>query len=177
MASAGAFHGYGVVYKLDHSGQTVLHTFTEENDGKKPGGKLIRDADGNLYGMASGGKQVCGTPPGCGLIFRLAPNPDGSWTETVLHYFTGGADGAFPAGIVRDPLGNLYGITNAGGAGYGVVYKLDATGNQTVLYSFSGGEDGASPSGLLRDDDGTLYGTTSDGGTYDLGTVFKISSN
>jgi uncharacterized repeat protein (TIGR03803 family) len=54
-----------------------------------------------------------------------------------------------------------------------------AAGTETVLYSFgSSATDGSAPlSGLIMDGAGNLYGTTSAGGTYDLGTVFKISSN
>ena len=69
--------------------------------------------------------------------------------QTVLHSFTGGADGAFPfAGVIQAPKGNLYGTTFNGGRyelrldglGCGVVFKLDARGAETVLYSFTGGE-------------------------------------
>jgi uncharacterized repeat protein (TIGR03803 family) len=59
-------------------------------------------------------------------VFKL--DKDGK--ETVLHSFTGGADGAWPyAGLVRDKAGNLYGTTAGGGtgscdAGCGTVFKL-----------------------------------------------------
>ena len=33
--------------------------------------------------------------------------------ETVLHFFTGGSDGAIPvAGLIADSAGNLYGTTS-----------------------------------------------------------------
>ena len=48
----------------------------------------------------------------------------------------------------------------------------------TNLHSFTGTNDGASPyAGLVPGSDGNLYGTTSSGGLYNLGTVFKISTN
>jgi uncharacterized repeat protein (TIGR03803 family) len=65
-----------------------------------------------------------------GTVFKLDP----SGNETVLHDFTGGADGAAPAaGLVRDKLGNLYGTAEIGGdpnctlggnQGCGVVFEL-----------------------------------------------------
>jgi len=40
-----------------------------------------------------------------------------SGNETVLHSFTGGADGGNPyAGVIRDSSGNVYGTTSTGGA-------------------------------------------------------------
>jgi uncharacterized repeat protein (TIGR03803 family) len=98
-------------------------------------------------------------------------------TETVLHPYTGSADGANPvAGLVADSAGNLYGTTYAGGAsGVGVVFKVDKAGTETLLYSFTGGADGARPrAGLIRDLAGNLYGTTSEGGSGQ-GVVFEIA--
>jgi uncharacterized repeat protein (TIGR03803 family) len=106
-------------------------------------------------------------------VFKL----DSAGTETVLHSFTGGADGASPhAGLIRDAQGNLYGTTLSGGASdYGTVFRVTATGTETVLYRFTGA-DGASPyAGLIRDAQGNLYGTTYGGGTYGNGTVFKVT--
>ena len=103
----------------------------------------------------------------------------------TVYSFTGGADGQAPqAGVVADGSGNLYGTTVFGGSsnpGYGVVFKVDASGIETVLYNFTGRADGAFPqSGVVRDPAGNLYGTTADGGDlncnapYGCGVVFKL---
>jgi uncharacterized repeat protein (TIGR03803 family) len=49
---------------------------------------VIRDSAGNLYGTT-----YTGGASGAGVVFRV----DKSGHETVLHSFTGGADGAIPA--------------------------------------------------------------------------------
>lgn len=69
------------------------------------------DAAGNLYGSAGGRCQF-----GCnGTIFRVAPNPDGEWKESVLYTFEGGLDGGFPSALVVDGAGNIFGTTFSGG--------------------------------------------------------------
>ena len=75
-----------------------------------------------------------------GVVFKL----NAAGVETVLHTFTGGADGGSPyGGVILDSKGNLYGTTSAGGAsGHGVVYRLSAAGKETVLYNFTGAADG-----------------------------------
>jgi uncharacterized repeat protein (TIGR03803 family) len=111
---------------------TVLHTFIGLSSGAFPAAGLGRDNAGNLYGTTEeGGDLSCGSGSGfgCGVVFKL----DTSGRETVLHRFTGGADGGYPAaGLVRDAAGNLYGTTVYGGdlacysgMGCGVVFKLN----------------------------------------------------
>ena len=58
----------GVVFKLDKNHNlTVLHSLDYANDGGYPTARLIRDANGNLYGTASaGGASNRGT------VFRIA---------------------------------------------------------------------------------------------------------
>jgi uncharacterized repeat protein (TIGR03803 family) len=75
------------------------------------------DTKGNLYGTT----EDCGKY-GNGTVFALAPGG----TETVLHSFAGGNDGANPdAGLLMDKKSNLYGTTFYGGAdGYGTVFKI-----------------------------------------------------
>jgi hypothetical protein len=63
---------------------------------------------------------------GYGTIFSLTPpgSPGGSWTETVLYFFTDGSDGGKPTGIVAGPGGVLYGATSTGGSGFGTVFSF-----------------------------------------------------
>lgn len=167
----GGTFGWGAVFKLYPSGlEIVLHSFTNGADGGQPFGNVIRDVDGNLYGTTAAGGAFKN-----GMVFKLNTTDK----ETVLHSFTGGADGREPfGGLVRDPAGNLYGTTAGGGAfGNGTVFKLDTTGKEIVLHSFTSGADGSSPdAGLIRDSAGNLYGATTSGGAFGNGTVFKLNT-
>ncbi len=100
-------------------------------------------------------------------------------TLIVLHTFHGGTDGAMPfAGLTRDAAGNLYGVTEIGGAAnQGTVFKLDGHGKETVLHSF-GATNGQLPlSSLIRDAAGNLYGTIFGGGSSGYGAVYKVGKN
>jgi uncharacterized repeat protein (TIGR03803 family) len=166
-------YGCGTVFKVTKSGkETALYTFTGGTDGAYPYAGLLRDAKGNLYGTSTeGGDLNCAPPYGCGTVFQLTK----AGKLTVLHSFTGKADGAGPDGsLIRDAAGNLYGASSGGN---GRVFKLTKAGKLTVLYSFTGGVDGAGPNGgLIRDVAGNLYGTTAYGGdpACNCGVVFKV---
>jgi uncharacterized repeat protein (TIGR03803 family) len=160
----------------------ILHAFRKSSGGQGPVGNLVSDAAGNLYGTTYGGGLLCS----CGVVFKLAHNSDGSWTEHVLHRFTGGADGNSPTSeLILDAAGNLYGTTNYGGLfGRGVVFKLapnpGGTWTEQVLYSFMGGTDGSIGSaGMIFDAAGNLYGTNYYGGSSscDCGVIFKLAPN
>jgi uncharacterized repeat protein (TIGR03803 family) len=114
----GAFHE-GNVFKMDKTGKvTGLHDFLGGGqEGSAPAAALIHDAAGNVYGTTLyGGFYNQGT------LFKV----DFTGNATVLHTFTGGADGGIPeAGVIRDASGNLYGTTMSGGAfGFGTVFKI-----------------------------------------------------
>jgi uncharacterized repeat protein (TIGR03803 family) len=161
----------------------ILHYFSGESDGYETSAGLVFDAAGNLYGTSAwgGGKGSCWGARPCGVVFELTPNVDGSWTEHVLHQFTGGEDGGNPeADLILDSAGNLYGTAAVGGAhGYGVVFKLAPNANggwdETVLHSFMD-KPGANPqSALIFDPAGNLYGTTAGDGKTTFGSVFEIT--
>jgi uncharacterized repeat protein (TIGR03803 family) len=178
--------GCGVVFKIDttNNKETVLYTFTGAADGGVPEGRLVRDAEGNLYGTTEyGGNLACndGTADGCGVIFKV----DTSNQETVVYSFAdGGGDGRNPTGgFIADASGNFYSTTFRGGSGpcnkgCGTVYKFDpSTGVETVLYSFKNASDGKHPvSELVRDPAGNLYGAAGGGIGDDLGLVFRVDS-
>jgi len=180
-ASGGtSYSGSGVVFKLAPNGdgswtESVLYNFSGGSDGDGPLSGLTFDGAGNLYGMAGGGTG------GTGVVFKLAPNTDGSWTESVVHNFDHDKDGEGPqAALIVDSAGNLYGTTFDGGPGLGgVVFKLspelDGSWSETVLHSFSPGAGGYFPRcTLVFDKAGNLYGTTSAGGAQGFGVVFEL---
>ncbi len=187
------YAGCGVVFELMPNldgtwTQTVLHTF-HGSDGAGPQGRLSLDAAGTLYGSAKyGGKTTrpcAGT--GCGIVFTLTPNLDGSWTQTVLHAFSW-KDGSGPnhGVLLSDGAGNLYGVTDTGSNsscpnGCGVIYELspnsDGTWTETVLHSFDRPGGVFPEAGLTFDADGTLYGAAQLNGAngLDCGTVYKLT--
>ena len=156
--------------------EKVLFSFTGGNDGGDPAAGLILDKAGNLYGTTVVGGTGTACEGGCGTVFELTRNSDGTWHESVLHNFQAGADGKNPyGGVTLDAKGNLYGTTVSGGSGgvcsgdgCGTVFKLARSGkssHESVLYSFTGAKDGAGPGGgVVFDSKGNLYGTTPDGG-------------
>lgn len=184
--SGGGTYSYGTVFELTpdgHGGWTekILHSFDFRNgDGTYPGGGVIFDSSGNLYGTTGeGGNARCNPPNGCGIIFKLKAQPDGDWTEKVLLTFEG-TNGSSPnASLLFDTAGNLYGTTLFGGdTGNGTVFELTPGGDgewtEKVLHNFTN-TDGAEPyASVIFDGAGDLYGTTVYGGTYSEGTVFEL---
>lgn len=105
-------------------------------------------------------------------------------TETILLNFNG-ANGSLPtSSLILDSSGNLYGVTQGGGAaGFGTVYKLSPPATEgdawvhTMVWNFAGGADGSEPVyALAIDKNGALYGVTAAGGdtVCACGTVFKL---
>ena len=138
-------------------------------------------------------RKICRSLGIFSTMFFLSALMSQAQTLTVLHTFTGGADGGFRApsnsgGITRDSAGNLYGTTNYGGntrgqcgeEGCGVAFKISARGGETPIYKFQGAPDGLSPEArVIIGPDGALYGTTTAGGSGSCfpsgcGTVFKL---
>ena len=175
--------GCGTVYQLNKTSsgwsEKVLHSF-QGNDGDFPSSLVTLDANGNVFTTAEQCLSGCD-----GTVIELTPQQNGSWSETVLHSFTGTPDGNLPdTGLLLDPsTGTLYGATEAGGAeSYGAVYALAGLGysGYSLAYSFPGRRslraDGNPPSQtLVRDTAGNLYGTGSD--NLGQGTIFELSPN
>ena len=171
----------GVVFKLTLVSGTwkfkTLDAFKGTPNAGSPYGGVIEDSKGNLYGTTyyAGAK-------GFGSVYKLTKS-NGSFTETVLYSFTGGADGAWPTTtLMFDAHGNLYGTASVGGDsnGDGVVFKLSpgAGGKWTesTVHRFGKGSDGRNPNyGLISDKAGHLFGTTAIGGGSGQGVVFQIT--
>ena len=174
-ASAG-----GTVFKVNSTTgvlTTVIEFDDNTNKGKQPIGGLVSDGAGNFWGTTwLGGANNDGT------VFKI--NVSTGVLTTVVEFTGNGAanKGAGPtAGLVSDGMGNLWSVTNFGGASNdGTVFKINiTTGVLTTVAVFDNNiTKGKSPFGALVDDGaGTCWGTTEVGGANGSGTVFKINAN
>ncbi len=185
----GSSNNNGIVFSLTPPStgsiwtETVLHNFVGyPSDGAEPDGDFIADSNGVLYNTTSIGGNQNGAQKGSGTVFSLTPpSGSGSWTETILHEFSGSpSDGSNPyTGLVADSNGVLYGTTFNGGANsLGAAFSLqfiNGSWTENILYNFSG-TDGANPhTNVLIGSGGVLYGTTYNGGTSNKGTVFTLT--
>ena len=192
--------GCGIAFKLTPptAGQaqwteTVLHAFDGTDSGRTPVGGLVFDSSGALFGATFDGPTYDSRWQlfeGDGSIFRLTPPsaPGGAWSETTLHEFRKGVDGAGPSGeLAFGGDGALYGTTAVGTPGRGGgVYRLappvapSRLWTSSLLYSFTGAADGKRPEGgLAFGRNGALYGSLTYGAppqsASDNGAVFQLS--
>lgn len=182
VTGGGGTHGAGVAYELSLQAgaawhQTVLYDFcalANCADGGGPDFDLIRDADGNLFGVgAAGGAH------NNGVVFKIVPDGVNS-TESVLHDFCSEAgchDGAQPSSsLTMDSRGDLFGLAQSGS---GQLFKLGRT-SYKVLHTFCSKQfcrDGLFPNGnTVLDGSGNLFLVTSDGGRAAKGVVFEYFS-
>lgn len=200
--TAGGGKGYGglaggTVFKLTPTTggwtEKVLFSFPGNYfDASIPGGSLVLDAAGNLYGTASNGGRLHNST---GEVFELSPTASGPWTERVLYtFFRFTGSGTTPdAGLIQDASGNLYGTTQGDNAVepttvFELVRQSGGAWTFKVLSKFLGkGNARKIMSGLVFDAAGNLYGTSLLGGVNNncptnpgqppvsCGTVFKLT--
>lgn len=192
----GGANGHGAVYVLTRKPksftfmQSVLYSFCSVTgcaDGSGPVGRVTVEKDGTIFGTTEAGGAKDG-----GTVFELISNAKKTaYTEQVLYNFCSLAnctDGSTPySGLITDAKGNLFGMTNEGGANDdGVVFELTPNAEKTgyteaVLYNFcslADCADGSQPaSDLIMDSKGNLYGTTMQGGAKNGGVVFELKLN
>ncbi len=186
-----------------YAGTTGVAVFSFVCNGTKTGpcpngaapNSIIQASDGNFYGTtANSGLRTTGQAVLGGTLFSLTP----AGKFTLLHTFTGGANGKFtngatPVSLTEGPDGKLYGLASDGGNGfsaqffgYGVAFRVNKSGTGfQVLHRFcTGGSsctDGAYSAGsLMVGSDGNVYGATNQGGTGSgcgssgCGVIFRI---
>lgn len=173
----GGIYGQGAVYELmpgTGGGWAEKVIFSVQDQGQVPGGGVVFDHGGNLYGVLNDGGSYT-----LGLLFELSLFQN-NWTMTALHDFAG-TDGGNPTGGLIMASSNLYGTTNDGGSnGGGTVFELTPGLNgwrfQTI-FDLAG--PGGSPPGpmdkLAIDAAGNLYGTAYMNGLYNHGSIFRLS--
>lgn len=163
---------YGTVFKATPGGSvSLLHAFDTVKDGGQPF-SLMQGKDGVLYGVTIGGGYASNFP---GVIFSLTTDNHYS----VLHRFSGGADGGYPSSGLVEKDGYLYGAARLGGLGplgRGVLYRIKPDGNDfSVLHAFDMYGDGKNPcTSLMLHSNGKMYGTTMEGGAKDLGVIYCL---
>ena len=177
-AAKGGPSANGSVFKIA-AGTNAVSTVALFNgtNGLAPGGGLIADAQGNLFGTTSQGgpafSAASGTV-GAGTVYEITAD---THSLITLANFDSAGGGFKPVGdLVRDKNGDLFGVTQFGGAsGKGTVFEVVAgSGKVTTLASFDGPHGSEPLAGLLLDAQGNLFGTTSAGGANDFGTVFEL---
>lgn len=129
--SLGGYNGGGTAFVLNN--QLFQYSFIGDSthvDWPGPWSSLVYGpvgAPGVAYGttFADGGDFA-------GSVFYMYGCA--GWDAVSLHDFTGGRDGAYPAGgVIFDNAGNLFGTTLEGGAyGGGVVFEIAGAGNSPV---------------------------------------------
>jgi uncharacterized repeat protein (TIGR03803 family) len=158
----GGYGNGGTVFALTLSGVSkVLYRFGHSySDGWVPSGTPVPQA-GELYGttVAGGGSPLC--LDGCGTIYKI----NAAGTESVLHRFQGGYDGAYPEGLIA-AYGWLFGTTEPfGPSNFATVYEVNSSGVKWVINTLA-----ANP--VLTPLHGALFGTTHSGGYENNGFVF-----
>ncbi len=167
MFSGGANH-FGTVVEFPAGGgapNTALATFSGGAGGEFPGGRLLVDASGNLFGTTlSGGANNAGT------VFEIKKTGGVyATTPTVLTSFGSGIVPSGLGNLVEDAAGNLFGTTTT------AVFEVEKNGasysSPVPLVPFPVGTQIGS---LTIDAAGDIFGTTISGGADDNGTVFEI---
>ncbi len=175
--SRGGPRGGGTVFTIKPNGafRTIHAIAASGAPGSGPVGRLVQDSRGNLYGGIRGFIDNNDAQRGQGAVFKLTP----AGVLTRLHYFSSAQilGGYYPVGGVswgRD--GNLYGVTEFGGAeNYGTIFRLTRGGVFTTLHSFTIGGGGYPLAGLTLSPGGMFYGTTSSGAASGNGATFRFA--
>lgn len=172
VAEYGCAGGLGGVFQYDMktNTETTLSCFGGADNFYPQGQTSITYANGKLYGVLTGGGAN-----GFGEVYTIDPH---TGNETIVHAFTGGADGEYPIGSLLQVGNKLYGENDVGGKhGAGSIFEIDlSSGKEKIVSSFAGNGGGAVPWGDLSFANGTLYGTTEQGGlSGNYGTIFQIT--
>lgn len=165
IVNGNCLFGCGQVLAMTPAGVvTSVHAFDIVAEGSFPRGGLTLGADGNLYGVLSGGSVN-----GSGSIFKMTT----AGVTSVLHAFTS-AEGNVSYPPIQATDGNFYGTTS-GGSFVGVLYKLTAAGKFTVLHNFNRFVEGDGGGAVVQGADGKLY-TAAAEGAVGLGTVLQFTT-
>jgi uncharacterized repeat protein (TIGR03803 family) len=158
----------GTVFEITRTGDSSTLVSFNGADGLGPGGNLLLDGNGDLFGTTAAGGAHDG-----GTVFEIKKTAAGyANAPTTLASF---AEDSVADGLIADANGDLFGTTSGGGSG-GTVFEIKKTATgyastPTTLASFNPLP--LSVGGLIMDGNGDLFGVT-DGTLLNPGTVFEI---
>jgi len=168
LAPLGGAFGFGGIFELSPGSngtwtEKVIYSFGGGSDSVSFNSALANDSAGNLYGYLT--ETVSNS---YGSIFEIQPNANGTWTETIVHTFSGGNDGSAPyeGRLSVDSAGNVYGEAYNGGRDFGIVFELvrgsNGSWSKKTVHTFMGAADGSPviPGCLVIDASGNVFGTS-----------------
>lgn len=166
--TSGGEYSHGAVFGIDlkTGKETTVYAFPSSS-GTDPQSPLLY-SDGTLYGT---------TPYGGADYFGTLYSVDvATGTGSILHNFGASGDGANPAAAPVEVNGNLYGVTQTGGAAQvGIIYSYSlSAGTESIVHSFTGANNQESAGGITKVKT-TLVAAVAQGGTSSQGEVLNIS--
>ncbi|HSH66138.1 MAG TPA: choice-of-anchor tandem repeat GloVer-containing protein [Bacteroidia bacterium] len=174
LTSNGGKDDFGVLFEFDLSTSTFSKKLelTGQSDGGYPYGTLLEAADGDLYGLTSGGGAN-----GSGVLFQYNIAND---AYKVKFDFDDAVSGSSPqSSLVQANDGKLYGTTEFGGMhGDGVLFQYDPeTSTYTKKFEFNDADNSTGKyaiGALIQATNGMIYGMGYNGGIDNAGVVFKF---
>ncbi len=171
MTEYGGVNNNGVLFEYDITLDTLIKKvdFSNNINGSSPYGALIQATNGKLYGMTHDGGAN-----NFGVLFEYDIAND---TLVKKLDFDGVNTGKNPAGpLMQASNGNLYGMTEGGGANnYGVLFEYNINLDTLIKkVDFDMANNGAYPKGsLIQALNGKLYGMSYYDGANYSGTLFE----
>lgn len=156
------------IFKMNADGTNFQRIQNLDNPALGVGLANLIEYDANyLYGTANGGGAF-----NQGTVFRIKKDGTGM---TKLSDFPGGAGGGSPLrGLIRHSNGNLYGVTDRGGAAdLGVLFSINAAGQITKVFELTS-ITGLTPRKVIELKGGSLAVITGQGGLTPGGSLFIV---
>jgi gliding motility-associated-like protein len=186
--TGGAEKGTGTVFTYDLNAGNFVHISESDGHGgvTAPVEKFIDAPKGGAVFLASDGLYYITTYLGGAYNLGILYTYDIIKNETkILHHFNV-ATGYHPVEELVEESGNIYGLTNFGGAtadenltndGPGVFYKWNISmATYTVIDEFDEATSGTRPSGpLMKHSNGKYYGLTYENGPENGGSLYSIN--
>jgi uncharacterized repeat protein (TIGR03803 family) len=176
----------GTIFKIDSTTLdfTSVLAFSGNSGSYKgagPAAALVPDSSGTFLW----GTTEAGGADNVGMVFRVRRSTSVYSPVVEFNGPQGTKKGANPrSALIQDGLGSWYGTTEAGGTGFGTVFKITSTNLFSSLFEFTGSAGnvpGEKPRGsLVMANDGNIYGTTMTGGSLSLlnpagnGQIFRL---